>query len=69
MSECRPAKPKRPLWLAQLYSWLYWHPAAAVTLSSGLERSLMSPALRRWLPGDPLYCVPKPSPFEALHDV
>jgi hypothetical protein len=66
--EEHPARRQRkPLWLAQLHNWLYWHPAPRGHVALCVERSLMSPALRRYLPDDPLYCMP--SPFEQLHDV
>ena len=58
---------KRPLWLAQLYNWLYWHRAAPAHVAQHVERAFMSPGLRRWLPDDPLYVAP--SPFEELHNV
>lgn len=61
---------KKPLWLAQLHNWLYWHHTThvAVTLGSTPARCLMSPGLRRYLPDDPLYAFPR-TVWDELTDV
>jgi len=60
---------KKPLWLAQLHNWLYWHPVRRKLVAAAvLDRALMSPELRRYLPDDPLYAFPR-SPFEELTGV
>jgi hypothetical protein len=64
----RAERPRKPLWLAQLHNWFYWHPAQRGHTARCVERSLMSPALRRYLPDDPLYAFPR-SVWEELTGV
>jgi hypothetical protein len=61
---------KRPLWLAQLHNWRYWHSAehCAVTTSAVRDRALMSPGLRHYLLDDPLYAFPR-TVWDQLTDV
>jgi hypothetical protein len=67
MRQEQAPRPRKPLWLLQLYNWLYWHPSAPATCPTRvLDHALMSPGLRRYLPDDPLYVAP--NPFEELHN-
>jgi len=67
---CTKGRARKPLWLAQLHNWLYWHADvhARITLSVCRDHALMSPALRRYLPDDPLYAFPR-SVWEELTSV
>jgi hypothetical protein len=50
---------KLPLWLSQFYNWAYYHPADHSAAPRVLDRQLMSPLLRRFLPDDELYAFPR----------